>query len=159
MGEGRITVWCLLGNKAGDNTQVRALAAALGWPCIEQRIHARPWELWTHLLPEPGLAGIDRARALSMVEPLVRETVDNVFRLGTARALTGPLARGDDGVVAHHLDALAAALADGVAGMAQRAPVDGGLASLSGLGQMTIDRNVRRDFAVAQSLEEGLDIE
>ena len=41
-----------------------------------------------------------------MMEPLVRETLDNVFRLGTAGALTGPVARGDDSVVAHHLQAL-----------------------------------------------------
>jgi predicted short-subunit dehydrogenase-like oxidoreductase (DUF2520 family) len=42
-----------------------------------------------------------------MMEPLVRETVDNVFRLGTVKALTGPIARGDHAVVAHHLEALA----------------------------------------------------
>jgi predicted short-subunit dehydrogenase-like oxidoreductase (DUF2520 family) len=55
-----------------------------------------------------GEAGISRERALTMAEPLVRETVDNVFRLGTVRALTGPLARGDEDIVARHLDALAA---------------------------------------------------
>jgi predicted short-subunit dehydrogenase-like oxidoreductase (DUF2520 family) len=43
-----------------------------------------------------------------MVEPLVRETIDNVFRLGTAHALTGPIARGDDKVVARQIEALAA---------------------------------------------------
>ena len=42
-----------------------------------------------------------------MMEPIVRETLDNVLRLGPARALTGPIARGDDAVVAHHLEALA----------------------------------------------------
>lgn len=64
-------------------------------------------------LMEAGLrcyaeAGIGRETALAMMEPLVRDTVDNVFRFGTARALTGPIARGDDGVVARHLDALGA---------------------------------------------------
>jgi len=43
-----------------------------------------------------------------MMEPLVRETVDNVFKLGTVKALTGPIARGDDAVVARQLEALAA---------------------------------------------------
>lgn len=40
-------------------------------------------------------AGISNDVALKMMEPLVRETVDNVFRLGPANALTGPIARGD----------------------------------------------------------------
>ena len=53
-------VWCLLGAKAGDNTQVLALADALGYPRQEKRIVARPWELLTHLSLRVGLAGIDR---------------------------------------------------------------------------------------------------
>jgi predicted short-subunit dehydrogenase-like oxidoreductase (DUF2520 family) len=53
-------------------------------------------------------AGLRRDTATAMMEPLVRETVDNVFRLGTAQALTGPIARGDDAVVARHLAALGA---------------------------------------------------
>lgn len=40
-------------------------------------------------------AGIPQDEALKLVEPLVRGTVDNVFRLGTTNALTGPIARGD----------------------------------------------------------------
>ena len=44
-----------------------------------------------------------------MVEPLVRDTLDNVFKLGTMNALTGPIARGDHAVVARQLDALQAA--------------------------------------------------
>jgi predicted short-subunit dehydrogenase-like oxidoreductase (DUF2520 family) len=55
-----------------------------------------------------GSAGIAREDAAALIEPIVRETVDNVFKVGTARALTGPIARGDDGVVARHLHALAA---------------------------------------------------
>lgn len=51
-------------------------------------------------------AGIARAEALRMMEPLVRETLDNVFALGPARALTGPVARGDLAVVEQHLAAL-----------------------------------------------------
>lgn len=40
-------------------------------------------------------AGIDPDTALQMMAPLVRETVDNLFRLGPEAALTGPVARGD----------------------------------------------------------------
>jgi len=64
-------------------------------------------------LMEAGLrcyekAGIGRETASAMMEPLVRETVDNVFKLGTVKALTGPIARGDDAMVAQQLEALAA---------------------------------------------------
>jgi predicted short-subunit dehydrogenase-like oxidoreductase (DUF2520 family) len=38
--------------------------------------------------------------------PLVRATLDNVDELGPARALTGPIARGDHDTVDRHLDAL-----------------------------------------------------
>lgn len=51
-------------------------------------------------------AGIERTTAQKMMEPLVRETLDNVFALGTTRALTGPVARGDAGVLVRQLAAL-----------------------------------------------------
>lgn len=62
-------------------------------------------------LMEAGLrcyekAGLSREAATVMMEPIVRETLENVFQLGTAKALTGPIARGDDQVVARHLQAL-----------------------------------------------------
>ncbi len=62
-------------------------------------------------LMEAGLrayegAGLDRTTAQAMMEPLVRETLDNVFQLGTARALTGPVARGDADVLERQLAAL-----------------------------------------------------
>jgi predicted short-subunit dehydrogenase-like oxidoreductase (DUF2520 family) len=40
-------------------------------------------------------AGIPPDTALKLMEPLVRAGIDNVFRLGPARALSGPAARGD----------------------------------------------------------------
>jgi predicted short-subunit dehydrogenase-like oxidoreductase (DUF2520 family) len=40
-------------------------------------------------------AGVPEDVALKLMEPLVKETVENVFRLGTKKALTGPIARGD----------------------------------------------------------------
>lgn len=52
------------------------------------------------------LAGVDRATWTAAVEPLVRATVDNVFQLGPAEALTGPIQRGDAGTVRRHLRAL-----------------------------------------------------
>jgi predicted short-subunit dehydrogenase-like oxidoreductase (DUF2520 family) len=51
-------------------------------------------------------AGLPRETATAMMEPLVRETLENVLRLGTQAALTGPIARGDDAVVAKHLLAI-----------------------------------------------------
>ncbi len=56
-------------------------------------------EMWTDL----GLRREDGLRALL---PLVRGTVENVERLGTPAALTGPIARGDVGTVAHHVETL-----------------------------------------------------
>jgi predicted short-subunit dehydrogenase-like oxidoreductase (DUF2520 family) len=53
-------------------------------------------------------AGVPRESAAALIEPIVRETVEHVFKVGSARALTGPISRGDDGVVARHLDALQA---------------------------------------------------
>lgn len=53
-------------------------------------------------------SGLTRDAALEIMEPLVRETVDNVFKLGTVKALTGPIARGDHEVVARQLGALSA---------------------------------------------------
>ena len=53
-------------------------------------------------------SGLGRDEALRMMEPLVRETVDNVFRLGTVNALTGPIARGDQAIVERQAAALAA---------------------------------------------------
>ncbi len=53
-------------------------------------------------------SGFERDAALRMMEPLVRETLDNVFKLGTVQALTGPIARGDHAVVAHQVEALGA---------------------------------------------------
>jgi len=48
-------------------------------------------------------AGIPRAASLKALEPLVRETVDAIFDQGPARALTGPIARGDIATVKHQL--------------------------------------------------------
>ena len=53
-------------------------------------------------------AGIAPATARQLAEPLIRETLDNIFRLGPAQALTGPLARGDMQTVQKQQQALQA---------------------------------------------------
>lgn len=51
-------------------------------------------------------AGIPADVALELLTPLARETAENVFRLGPASALTGPIARGDTATVARQLQAV-----------------------------------------------------
>lgn len=69
MTAGEITVWCLLGKKAGDNTQVLALAQELGFPYVQKHIVARPWELLAHIGAGVTLAGIDRAHSDELRPP------------------------------------------------------------------------------------------
>jgi predicted short-subunit dehydrogenase-like oxidoreductase (DUF2520 family) len=52
-------------------------------------------------------AGIARSTAFEIVEPIVRETIDNLIKMDTTAALTGPIARGDHGTVEKQLEALA----------------------------------------------------
>ncbi len=51
-------------------------------------------------------SGVDREMAMKILEPIVKGTADNIFSLGTANALTGPIARGDHQVVAKQLQAV-----------------------------------------------------
>ena len=53
-------------------------------------------------------AGVDEDLALKILQPMVQDTVMNLFKLSPAEALTGPIARGDAGVVAKQLAALQA---------------------------------------------------
>lgn len=62
-------VWCLLGRKPGDNTQVRALADELNFDQVEKNILAQPWELLVHLGEGPSLLGIDRGNSSPLVPP------------------------------------------------------------------------------------------
>jgi predicted short-subunit dehydrogenase-like oxidoreductase (DUF2520 family) len=59
------------------------------------------------------LGQVERLAVAAGVSPaayfeLVRAVVDNVENIGAAEALTGPVARGDYGTVAHHREAIAA---------------------------------------------------
>ncbi|GAB2517120.1 Rossmann-like and DUF2520 domain-containing protein [Microbulbifer agarilyticus] len=51
-------------------------------------------------------AGIDNKSAMALLEPIVLQTVKNNFALGPAKALTGPLVRGDVATVARQTGAL-----------------------------------------------------
>jgi predicted short-subunit dehydrogenase-like oxidoreductase (DUF2520 family) len=54
-------------------------------------------------------AGLEPAEARALLMPLVRRTLDNVAELGPERALTGPIARGDESTVARQREAVAEA--------------------------------------------------
>lgn len=56
-----------------------------------------------------GAAGLSTDDALPALLPLTRGALDTVAVRGLADAISGPIARGDSGVVARHLDALARA--------------------------------------------------
>jgi len=61
--------WLLTGHKAGDNTQVTALADALGWSYTVKRFRYRSYELLTNRLLGITLAGIDRAASSELAPP------------------------------------------------------------------------------------------
>ncbi len=54
-----------------------------------------------------AVAGLDEAGALAIYGRLAEQTLDNARRLGVARALTGPMTRGDIGTLERHLRTLA----------------------------------------------------
>jgi predicted short-subunit dehydrogenase-like oxidoreductase (DUF2520 family) len=51
-------------------------------------------------------AGLTRQQAVDLLTPLMAGSVQNVAKLGTVPALTGPISRGDVGTIARHLAAL-----------------------------------------------------
>ena len=57
-------------------------------------------------------AGLAPAEARELLAPLVRQTVENWATLGPEKALTGPVARGDDATVARQRKAVEAAAPD-----------------------------------------------
>jgi len=52
-------------------------------------------------------SGIERDLAMRILEPIVKETSDNIFKFGTINALTGPIARGDHELVNQQFKAVA----------------------------------------------------
>ena len=51
-------------------------------------------------------SGIDPGEGFQAMRPLIDGTLSNIARLGTAKALTGPIIRGDAGTIRRHLEAL-----------------------------------------------------
>jgi mitochondrial fission protein ELM1 len=62
-------VWVMMGHKAGDNSQVLALAEALGIPFEIKHFVYRPTELVTNLLLGPTLAGVVKSRSSTLAPP------------------------------------------------------------------------------------------
>ena len=100
---------------------LQALAAALQMratvlpPGMRVRYHVAAGYAASFLLPvlQEAVAlwaefGVDEAEALQALLPLSRGTLDAVQARGLAGAVSGPIARGDLGVVQRHLEALAA---------------------------------------------------
>jgi len=52
------------------------------------------------------LAGLDAKRARSLMEPIVRQTIDNCFRTSPQEAFSGPVRRGDVETIRKHLQVL-----------------------------------------------------
>lgn len=61
-------VWVISGYRAGEHTQMAALAEALGWPFRTKALRYRPWDFVPGLLRRSSLAGVDR-RASDTLEP------------------------------------------------------------------------------------------
>lgn len=62
-------VWILQSPHSGDNTQLRALAGALGWPVEVKRIAYRWNEGALRLFSRPTLAGVDLATSSPLTAP------------------------------------------------------------------------------------------
>jgi len=62
-------VWILQSPHSGDNTQLRALAHALGWPHAVKRLVYRPFEGVLRLLSWGTLAGVDRQKSSPLQAP------------------------------------------------------------------------------------------
>ena len=52
------------------------------------------------------LAGFDRRRSSALMEPIVRQTIENFFRSTPQKSFSGPLRRGDLATLRKHLDVL-----------------------------------------------------
>ena len=61
--------WLMLGGKAGDNTQITALAEALGWPYTTKRLAYRRTELFTNLFAGPTTKGLVAEKSDPLLPP------------------------------------------------------------------------------------------
>ena len=79
-------IWALLGDKLGDNAQVEAIAAALGWPCERKRLRFRAEFETGKPRFGPSLHHLD-AEASDPLEPPWPEAVLTVGRRPSMAAL------------------------------------------------------------------------
>ena len=61
--------WLLLGEKPGDNAQVRVVADALGWPCETRTLRMKPQWVLGKPPVRPSLAHVDLARSDALEPP------------------------------------------------------------------------------------------
>jgi len=62
-------VWTLLGDREGDNAQVRALAEALGWPAAAKRLAYTSRYRWWNLLLGASCLSLDQRRSSALAPP------------------------------------------------------------------------------------------
>ncbi len=62
-------VWLMMGSKAGDNSQVLALAEATGWPFEIKRFVYESYELFTNVLLGPNLHGMVKSESSPLEAP------------------------------------------------------------------------------------------
>ncbi len=70
-------------------------------------------------LMDSGLSALEKSgiapqEGFQAMRPLIEGTLSNIARLGPAKALTGPIARGDAGTVQQHLQALRSSGLEGI---------------------------------------------
>ena len=112
------TFFSLEGNKS-QLAQVEQILVRMGNPYFtitaEQKslYHLSACVLSNYLvtLIDCGLAaleqsGIDPKQGFRAMRPLIEGTLANIGKMGTAAALTGPIARGDSGTIEQHIKAL-----------------------------------------------------
>ena len=68
-GSGAPLVWLLMGNRAGDNSQVLGLGEALGWPLVEKHFVYRSFEKVVNLPWGAHLLGVVRDRSSRLEAP------------------------------------------------------------------------------------------
>lgn len=62
-------IWLLMGDRAGDNSQVLGLGEALGWPVVEKHFDFQPYETVVNLPWGAHLLGIKKERSTPMAAP------------------------------------------------------------------------------------------
>ncbi|WIG60570.1 MAG: hypothetical protein OJF49_003318 [Ktedonobacterales bacterium] len=110
-------VWALDCDDAALREDLEAMVAALDGQVVRLRAENRiPYHISGVLMSNYvaalagaavqlwGAFGVERDEALRALLPLLRATVESLATSGLPAALTGPLARGDVGTVAAHLD-------------------------------------------------------